>query len=61
MHDIAAAADTGTVWESVWVYDHFHTVPLPSEQPTHESWTLMAALAASTSRVWLGQMCTCMA
>ena len=29
MHDIAAAADAGTVWESVWVYDHFHTVPEP--------------------------------
>ena len=61
MHDIAAAADAGTVWESVWVYDHFHTVPVPSEQATHEAWTLMAALAASTSRVRLGQMCTCMA
>ena len=61
MHDIAAAADAGTVWESVWVYDHFHTVPVPSEQATHEAWTLMAALAASTNRVRLGQMCTCMA
>ena len=61
MHDVAAAADAGQVWESVWVYDHFHTVPVPSEQATHEAWSLMAALAASTSRVRLGQMCTCMA
>jgi len=61
MHDVAAAADAGQVWESVWVYDHFHTVPVPSEQATHEAWALMAALAASTSRVRLGQMCTCMA
>ena len=61
MHAVAKAADDGQVWESVWVYDHFHTVPVPSEEATHEAWTLMAALAASTSRVRLGQMCTCMA
>ncbi|MFB9377817.1 LLM class F420-dependent oxidoreductase [Kineococcus gynurae] len=60
MHGVAAHADAGDVWESVWVYDHFHTVPEPTDQPTHEAWTLMAALAASTSRVRLGQMCTCM-
>src|SRR3954454_9486838 len=48
-------------FESIWVYDHFHTVPVPSEEAKHEAWTLMAAFAASTSRVRLGQMCTCMA
>jgi F420-dependent oxidoreductase-like protein len=47
-------------FESVWVYDHFHTVPVPSDEATHEAWTLMAALGAATSRVRLGQMCTCM-
>jgi len=46
--------------ESVWVYDHFHTVPVPTQEATHEAWTLTAALAATTSRVRLGQMCTCM-
>jgi F420-dependent oxidoreductase-like protein len=61
MHDVAAHADANDVWESIWVYDHFHTVPEPSDQATHEAWTLMAAFAASTSRVRLGQMCTCMA
>jgi F420-dependent oxidoreductase-like protein len=59
MRDLARAADAGP-WESIWVYDHFHTVPVPSEQATHEAWTLMAAFAASTDRVRLGQMCTCM-
>ncbi|WP_418277837.1 TIGR03560 family F420-dependent LLM class oxidoreductase [Isoptericola jiangsuensis] len=48
-------------WESVWVYDHFHTVPVPSTEATHEAWSLMAAFAASSQRVRLGQMCTCMA
>ncbi|HYI33614.1 MAG TPA: LLM class F420-dependent oxidoreductase [Glaciibacter sp.] len=55
---IAAHADAGP-WESLWVYDHFHTVPVPSEEPTHEAWTLIAAFAATTSRIRLGQMCTC--
>ena len=48
-------------FDSIWVYDHFHTVPVPTEEPTYEAWTLMAALAASTERIRLGQMCTCMA
>ncbi len=60
MSGVAALADAGP-WESLWVYDHFHTVPAPTDQATHEAWALMAAFAASTSRVRLGQMCTCMA
>ena len=59
MNGLAQRADSGA-WESLWVYDHFHTTPVPSEEATHEAWTLMAAFAASTSRVRLGQMCTCM-
>ena len=46
-------------YDSVWVYDHFHTVPLPTQEATYEAWTLMAALAATTKTVRLGQMCTC--
>jgi F420-dependent oxidoreductase-like protein len=48
-----------TGFESLWVYDHFHTVPQPTQQATYEAWTLMASLAAVTSTVRLGQMCTC--
>ncbi len=59
MRGLAQRADAGP-WESVWVYDHLHTVPEPTDQATHEAWTLMAAFAAATSRVRLGQMCTCM-
>jgi F420-dependent oxidoreductase-like protein len=58
MSDLAAHADAGP-WESIWVYDHFHTTPKASEEATHEAWSLMAAFAASTSRIRLGQMCTC--
>ena len=46
-------------YDTAWVYDHFHTVPQPTQEATYECWTLMAALAASTERVRLGQMCTC--
>jgi F420-dependent oxidoreductase-like protein len=54
-----ARAIESTGYESLWVYDHFHTVPLPTQEVTYEAWTLMAALAATTDEVRLGQMCTC--
>jgi F420-dependent oxidoreductase-like protein len=60
MAGLAERAEMTRLWESIWVYDHFHTVPFPSPEATHEAWTLMAALAAVTSRIRLGQMCTCM-
>jgi F420-dependent oxidoreductase-like protein len=59
MRDLAQAADAGP-FESIWVYDHFHTIPVPTEEATHEAWSLMSAFAAATTRVRLGQMCTCM-
>lgn len=59
MRDLAQHADGGA-WDSLWVYDHFHTVPMPSDEATHEAWSLMAAYAATTSRIKIGQMCTAM-
>ena len=59
MLGLAKLADESP-FESIWVFDHFHTVPVPTEEATHEAWSLMAAFAAATSRVRLGQMCTCM-
>jgi F420-dependent oxidoreductase-like protein len=59
MKRLALHADAGR-WESIWVYDHFHTVPVPSDEATHEAWSLMSAFGAVTERVRLGQMCTCM-
>lgn len=59
MRDLADHADRGR-WDSLWVYDHFHTVPVPTGEATHEAWSLMAAYAATTSRIKLGQMCTAM-
>ena len=59
MRDLASYADDGA-WDSLWVYDHFHTVPMPTGEATHEAWSLMSAYAATTSRIKLGQMCTAM-
>ena len=59
MLEIAQLAEQST-YESIWVYDHFHTVPVPTDEVTYEAWSLMAAFAAATERVRLGQMCTCM-
>jgi len=58
MLDIARTAEA-RLFESVWVFDHFHTVPVPTQEATHEAWSLMAAFGAATTRVRLGQMCTC--
>ena len=46
-------------FHSIWLYDHFHTVPPPRQAVTFECWTSVAALARDTKRVRIGQMVTC--
>lgn len=46
-------------FDSIWLYDHFHTVPQPTQQVTFESWVSTAALARDTRRVRIGQIVTC--
>jgi F420-dependent oxidoreductase-like protein len=46
-------------YDSIWVYDHFHNVPRPSQEAVFECWTTMAALAEATSTIRLGQMVGC--
>jgi F420-dependent oxidoreductase-like protein len=46
-------------YESVWLFDHFHTVPEPTDEPTFESFTSLSAIAALTSRVRLGHVVVC--
>lgn len=48
-------------FESVWLFDHFQTVPDPTDEITFESFTSLAALAALTSRVRLGHIVICTA
>jgi F420-dependent oxidoreductase-like protein len=60
MAGLAKRADDNEQWTSLWVFDHFHTLLEPTEEATHEAWSLMSAFAGITSRIRLGQMCTCM-
>ena len=46
-------------FESLWVFDHFHTVPVPTDEITFESFSMLAALAMATRRVRLGHMVIC--
>jgi F420-dependent oxidoreductase-like protein len=46
-------------FESLWVFDHFHTVPEPTDEITFESFSVLTALAMATRRVRLGHMVVC--
>jgi F420-dependent oxidoreductase-like protein len=46
-------------FDSIWVYDHFHTVPIVTQETTFECWSITAGLARDTRRVRVGQMVTC--
>jgi F420-dependent oxidoreductase-like protein len=46
-------------FESLWVFDHFHTVPIPTDEITLESFSVLSALAMATKRVRLGHMVVC--
>jgi len=48
-------------FESIWLFDHFTTVPRPTDEITFESFTSLSALAALTSRVRLGHIVICTA
>jgi F420-dependent oxidoreductase-like protein len=48
-------------FESLWVFDHFHTVPEPTDEITFESFAVLSALAMVTRRVRLGHMVICTA
>jgi alkanesulfonate monooxygenase SsuD/methylene tetrahydromethanopterin reductase-like flavin-dependent oxidoreductase (luciferase family) len=49
MARVAQEADT-LGYHSIWLYDHFHTFPPPTQEVTFECWTSTAALARDTRR-----------
>jgi len=59
LHAVVAHAETIGL-DSVWACDHFLSGP-PGQEPEgiHEAWTVVAALAATTSRIELGQLVMC--
>src|SRR6476646_7866387 len=48
-------------FESIWLFDHVHTVPRPTDEITFESFTSLSALAALTERVRIGHIVICTA
>lgn len=46
-------------FDSIWLFDHFHTAPTPTQELTFECWTSTAALARDTKRIRIGQLVTC--
>src|SRR5690348_18438003 len=59
MTRVAKAAEAIPAIDSIWVYDHFHTVPKPTLETTFECWTSTAGLARDTKTIRIGQMVTC--
>ena len=59
MTRVARVADVSGAYDSVWLYDHFHTVPTPEKASVFECWMATASLARDTERVKIGQMVTC--
>lgn len=58
MTTIAKTADE-VGYEAIWMVDHFHTVPEPSQEVTFETMMSLAALARDTKRIRIGQIVTC--
>jgi F420-dependent oxidoreductase-like protein len=48
-------------FESLWAFDHFTTVPEPTDEMTLESFSQLSALAMVTTKVRLGHMVICTA
>ncbi|MFL5778532.1 MAG: LLM class flavin-dependent oxidoreductase [Chloroflexota bacterium] len=46
-------------FDSIWLYDHFHTTPDPKPTITFESFMSLAAIASATSRARIGHLVSC--
>ena len=55
MRDAAQLADRIGI-DSVWTWDHFYALSGEEERPNFEAFSILAAFAAVTQRVWIGPM-----
>lgn len=46
-------------YDHLWLFDHFHTIPHATQEPTFECWTACASLAQATKTIRIGQMVGC--
>jgi alkanesulfonate monooxygenase SsuD/methylene tetrahydromethanopterin reductase-like flavin-dependent oxidoreductase (luciferase family) len=59
LRDVAAAAEDSGAFSALWLTDHLHSLgPAGPAAPTPESHLVLAAVAASTSRLDLGLLAT---
>ena len=58
MHAFASHAEAIGL-DSLWGCDHLSSRPGRPAEAIHEAWTIVAALAASTNRIQLGQLVMC--
>ncbi len=57
---VAVAHEAETLgFDSIWLFDHVQTEPVPTDEITFEAFTGLAALAVETARVGLGHLVTC--
>ena len=59
MTNVARIAEQTGAFDSIWLYDHFHTVPEPTMNAVFECWSATAGLARDTHSIMIGQMVTC--
>ena len=59
MTRVGQVAEESGGYDSIWLYDHFHTVPEPTMNTVFECWTATAGLSRDTSSIKIGQMVTC--
>jgi F420-dependent oxidoreductase-like protein len=57
---VAVAHETENLgFDSVWLFDHVQTEPVPTDEITFEAFVAISALAAETARVRLGHLVLC--
>src|SRR6201994_1958956 len=54
IRDAWVAADEIPLFESAWNWDHFYPLTGDPAGPNFEAWTMLAAMAALTSRIRIG-------